>query len=73
MAQLAEQAKAAAAPKPAETAYGKELRTVKDRLACPEHRGPNRWCYVSPAHGKEHIALGVEEIGLWAKKIVSES
>ena len=54
-------------------AYSAELRIVKEKLQCAQHVGPNRWCYVSPENPTEHVALGYEEISLWARKIVSES
>lgn len=50
--------------------YGAELRIVKEKLQCAQHAGPNRWCYVSPDKPSEHVALGYEEITLWARKIV---
>jgi hypothetical protein len=49
-----------------ETAYEGELKTVKAKLSCAVHAGPNRWCYVSRAKGGEHIPLGLEHITLWA-------
>lgn len=58
--------------KSTETAYEGELKTVKAKLACAAHPGPNRWCYVSRAKG-EHIPLGLEHITLWARKIVSRA
>ena len=54
-------------------AYSTELRIVKEKLQCAQHIGPNRWCYVSPENPNEHVALGYEEISLWARKIVNES
>ncbi|KAJ7916716.1 hypothetical protein B0H13DRAFT_2323008 [Mycena leptocephala] len=59
----------ATAPKTYETAYSDELKIVKDKLKCATHKGPNRWCYISPADGDggEHIELAFEEISLWAK------
>jgi hypothetical protein len=62
----------AAAPKTYETAYSDELKIVKDKLKCATHKGPNRWCYISPADGDggEHIELAFEEISLWAKLMV---
>ncbi|KAF8805111.1 hypothetical protein BYT27DRAFT_7105037 [Phlegmacium glaucopus] len=50
-------------------AYGAELRMVQEKLRCAEHAGPNRWCYVSADTPNEHVALGYEEISLWARKI----
>ncbi|KAJ7940039.1 hypothetical protein B0H13DRAFT_1850239 [Mycena leptocephala] len=65
----AEEPVKAAAPKTYETAYSDELKIVKDKLKCATHKGPNRWCYISPADGDggEHIELAFEEISLWAK------
>lgn len=54
-----------------DVAYNAELHMVKEKLKCVQHTGPNRWCYVSPENPNEHIALGCEEITLWARKIVS--
>lgn len=54
-----------------DSAYSAELRVVKEKLQCAHHSGPNRWCYVSPENPTEHVALGLEEITLWARKIVS--
>ncbi|KAJ6592746.1 hypothetical protein B0H19DRAFT_920953, partial [Mycena capillaripes] len=66
MIKPAEEPAKAAAPKTYETAYSDELKLVKDKLKCATHKGPNRWCYVSPVAG-DHIELGFEEISLWAK------
>ncbi|PPQ87378.1 hypothetical protein CVT25_001996 [Psilocybe cyanescens] len=52
-----------------DSAYSAELRVVKEKLQCAHHSGPNRWCYVSPENPTEHVALGLEEITLWAWKI----
>ena len=54
-----------------EISYVEELCVIKQRLKCIRHPGPNRWCYVRPNNPDEHIALGLEEIMLWARKIVS--
>ena len=54
-----------------ENGYVEELRVIKQRLKCIRHPGANRWCYVRPNNPDEHIALGLEEIMLWARKIVS--
>ena len=53
--------------------HSEELKRVKAKLACAQHSGPNRWGDVRQDHGHEgeHVALGLEEIGLWARKIVS--
>ncbi len=51
--------------------YEAELKIVQEKLRCAQHAGPNRWCYVSPTHPNEHVALLFEEITLWARKIVS--
>ncbi|KAJ7939021.1 hypothetical protein B0H13DRAFT_1851190 [Mycena leptocephala] len=69
MAPAEEAAPIKSAPKTYETAYSDELKIVKDKLKCATHRGPNRWCYVSPVAGDggRHIELGFEEISLWAK------
>ncbi|KAF7977228.1 hypothetical protein HWV62_4323 [Athelia sp. TMB] len=69
MAERAAQLKNALAPKATESAYAEELKIVKGALRCEEHGGANRWCYVSPGHGKKHIALGLKEVGLWARKM----
>jgi hypothetical protein len=47
--------------------FTKELRQLKSRLDCAQHRG--RHCYISPVNG-EHIMLDVYKLTLWAKKIV---
>jgi hypothetical protein len=49
--------------------YGPELRLVQEKLRCAQHAGPNWWCYISPTKPDEHIALGYEEVSLWARKI----
>ena len=54
-----------------ETAYEGELNTVKAKLACAAHPGPNRWCYASGEKGT--YTIGLEHITLWARKIVSIS
>ncbi|KAF8214495.1 hypothetical protein K438DRAFT_2008803 [Mycena galopus ATCC 62051] len=49
-----------------------ELENVKAKLTCALHPGKNRWCYVMPPdsnHPGEHVALGIEHVGLWARKI----
>jgi hypothetical protein len=51
-------------------AYGEELKHVQEKLRCADHAGQNRWCYISPENPKEHINLGVEEVTLWARKLV---
>ncbi|KAJ7264707.1 hypothetical protein C8J57DRAFT_1331706 [Mycena rebaudengoi] len=58
-----------ALPKTYETAYSDELKIVKEKLQCATHKGPNRWCYISPVDGDggKHIELGFEEISLWAR------
>lgn len=61
-------------PKTTETAIcNEELKNVKAKLACAQHGGPTHWCYVrhDQGHEGEHVALGLEEVGLWARKIVS--
>lgn len=66
--------KATAAPKVTETAYRAELNQLKDELTCQKHgsRGNNRWCFVrrDEGHTGEHIPIGLEEITLWARKMV---
>ncbi|KAJ6490437.1 hypothetical protein DFH09DRAFT_1454372 [Mycena vulgaris] len=61
------------AEKPSETAVTiPELRKVKEKLACAEHPGRNRWCYVLPPSSKhpgKHVPLDIEVIGLWARKM----
>ena len=54
-----------------ENGYVEELRVIKQRLKCANHSGPNRWCYVRPNNPNEHVALGLKELMLWARKIVS--
>lgn len=46
------------------------VRIVEEKLKCLQHGGPNRWCYVNPGNPADHIALGREEVHLWARKIV---
>ena len=50
-----------------------ELKIVKAKLACAQHPGSSHWRYIRQdgGHKGEHVALGLEEIGLWARKIVS--
>ena len=43
---------------------------VSRTLKCAQHPGDNRWCFINPDKPTEHIALGLEEITLWACKIV---
>ncbi|KIM35687.1 hypothetical protein M413DRAFT_56413, partial [Hebeloma cylindrosporum] len=50
-------------------AYNAELTAVNRNLKCAQHPGENRWCYINPEKPTEHIALGLEEITLWARKI----
>ncbi|KAL1663509.1 hypothetical protein GGF50DRAFT_115961 [Schizophyllum commune] len=62
------------APPSHETAYGRELDIVKQKLFCAVHggRSRNRWCYVWQAphpQAGEHIQLGLEEGTLWARKM----
>ncbi|KAJ7687118.1 hypothetical protein B0H17DRAFT_1302112 [Mycena rosella] len=61
------------AEKQSETAISiPELEIVKAKLTCALHPGRNRWCYVMPPDSKhpgEHIALGIEHVGLWARKV----
>ena len=66
--------KQAPAEKVTETAITKELDIVKAKLGCMEHRGNNRWCFVrrDEEHAGQHIALGLEKITLWARKMVSK-
>ena len=45
---------------------------MQEKLRCAMHDTPNRWCYISPDKPDYHHRLGVEEITLWARKIVSE-
>ena len=52
-------------------AYGEELRIVKEKLKCEQNNGPNRWFYVSLNCPSEHVKLGLEEVMLWAQKLVS--
>jgi hypothetical protein len=49
------------------------LGKVKEKLKCAVHPGPHRWCYVrqDAGHEGEHVALGIGEVGLWARQIVS--
>ncbi|KAJ7658669.1 hypothetical protein DFH06DRAFT_1472729 [Mycena polygramma] len=49
-----------------------ELDKVKAKLTCALHRGGKRWCYVMPftsIHPGKHIPLGIEHVGLWARKV----
>lgn len=55
----------------ADFAYGEELCIVKEKLRCEQHSGPNRWCYVSLNDPADHVKLGLEEVTLWARKLVS--
>lgn len=49
-----------------------ELRILQEKLPCATHVSSGRWCYVKPGrnNGDDHIALGIEELTLWAKKMV---
>ncbi|KAJ6607194.1 hypothetical protein B0H10DRAFT_1956454 [Mycena sp. CBHHK59/15] len=50
----------------------RELEKVKAKLTCALHPGKNRWCYVMPPDSKhpgKHVALGIEHVGLWARKV----
>ncbi|KAJ7366164.1 hypothetical protein DFH08DRAFT_763348 [Mycena albidolilacea] len=64
--------KATPVPKVTETAYRDELNVVKTALACEKHRGRNRWCFVrrDDEAGPRCVPLGLEEITLWARKLV---
>ena len=75
MAERAAQLKNALAPKATESAYAEELKIVKGALRCKEHDSANQWCYVSPGHGKKHIALGLtyHTLSMTAKLIESVS
>ncbi|KAJ7165220.1 hypothetical protein C8R46DRAFT_900628 [Mycena filopes] len=59
--------------KPVESALTiPELENVKSKLSCMLHPGRNRWCYVMPPDSKkpgEHVALGIEHVSLWARKV----
>ncbi|KAJ6507806.1 hypothetical protein C8R47DRAFT_966359 [Mycena vitilis] len=61
------------AEKQSETAISiPELEKVKAKLTCALHPGKNRWCYVMPPtsnHPGKHIPLGLEHVGLWARKV----
>jgi hypothetical protein len=46
-----------------------ELHELKQRLQCEKHSG--KYCYVDPIHHREHVALDIYKLTLWAKKIVS--
>lgn len=50
--------------------YSAALRIVQKKLKCMQHTEPNRWCYVRLENPNEHVALGKEEVSLWARKIV---
>ena len=50
--------------------YIAALHIVQERLSCTQHAEPNRWCYVNPKNPSVHLALGKEEVRLWARKIV---
>ncbi|EPQ59950.1 hypothetical protein GLOTRDRAFT_89604 [Gloeophyllum trabeum ATCC 11539] len=53
-----------------ECAYGEELRTVQNKLACTIHgKDKDRWCYIDPSKPNEHIPLDLETVQLWARKI----
>lgn len=45
---------------------------IKEKLSCGEHRGNHRWCFVrhDEGHVGKHVQLGLEEVTLWARKIV---
>jgi hypothetical protein len=60
-----------AKPAVTECAYAAELAIVKEKLKCAKHAGQNRWCFVK-ADG-EHEELGLAEITLWARKMVSST
>lgn len=68
---LPSKAKKADGSQNTDLAYGPELCMVKEKLHCPQHQGPNWFCYLDPTNPREHIALGLEEVTLWAQKIVS--
>ncbi|KJA12722.1 hypothetical protein HYPSUDRAFT_152273, partial [Hypholoma sublateritium FD-334 SS-4] len=53
----------------ADSVYRAELRLIQEKLSCGVHAGPNRWCYMTSEKPDEHIALGYEEICLWARSI----
>ncbi|KAF4566603.1 hypothetical protein EYR36_012034 [Pleurotus pulmonarius] len=54
--------------KPSETVIDPELlRKVKEKLACADHPGPNRWCYVRK-DGK-HTEVKLSDIGYWTREI----
>ncbi|KAJ7077933.1 hypothetical protein C8R44DRAFT_910695 [Mycena epipterygia] len=61
------------AEKPSETAITvPELRKVQAKLACAEHPGRNRWCYVmgpTSKHPGKHVPLGIDVVSLWARKM----
>ncbi|KAJ8461839.1 hypothetical protein ONZ45_g18153 [Pleurotus djamor] len=60
------------APKPTEAAIDPEVLTaVKTKLTCAKHPGANRWCYVrnDEGHEGEHVRLGINEVGLWARAV----
>ncbi|KAJ7456408.1 hypothetical protein B0H11DRAFT_1739317 [Mycena galericulata] len=61
------------AEKQSETAIAiPELEKVKAKLTCALHPGKNRWCYVMPPDSKhpgKHVALGIEHVRLWARKV----
>ncbi|KAF7979309.1 hypothetical protein HWV62_43034 [Athelia sp. TMB] len=44
-----------------------QLKTLRETLLCQTH--DRRHCYVSPRNG-EHIDVGDDRMGLWARKIV---
>ncbi|KAJ6453081.1 hypothetical protein C8R45DRAFT_847233 [Mycena sanguinolenta] len=49
-----------------------ELEKVQAKLACTEHPGKNKWCYVmgpQSAHPGKHVEVGIDVVSLWARKI----
>ncbi|KAJ6614275.1 hypothetical protein B0H10DRAFT_1803816 [Mycena sp. CBHHK59/15] len=62
------------AEKPSKTAMTiPELLEVQTKLACAEHPGNNRWCYVMGPKSKypgKHVEVGIDVVSLWARKMV---
>jgi len=58
-------------PVPSEALLMKTFQLVKEKLACHEHPGETRWCWVDPhIHHAEHIPLCLNDIQLWATYLV---
>lgn len=59
--------------KTTEAPAGAEFQELKRRLKCEKHSEgrDTRWCYINAFNAGEHVPLTLQQLSLWARKIVS--